>query len=77
MVRAFSLDSPAVTDGLPAWQAWAHRLDSLSARDRASPTVAAERKRAGRVILILTQYPNGLDATTPGFRQIVRDLAAS
>ncbi|KGC30005.1 MULTISPECIES: hypothetical protein [pseudomallei group] len=71
------LESPAVTDGLRAWEAWVAKLDKMPARDRADRTVIAERKRAMKVIYILQKYPQGLDARSPNFRQVVRELSAA
>lgn len=70
----FALDNPAITDGLPAWQAWAEQLTALAAQHPNDLVVADARRHAERVMTILAEYPEGLNARDPQFREVVRAL---
>lgn len=59
------LESPAVSDGITAWQAWLDRLNALSSKFSRDTSVAEEKVRAEKMILMFTLFPNGLDARNP------------
>ena len=73
-----SIDSPAVTDGLPAWKEWAQELEELarkSPENQRDISLKSERLRAARVIEILEKHPQGLSAKDPAFKAVVRALS--
>lgn len=69
----FALDNPAVTDGLPAWQAWSESLNALAQQHPEDRTIADAQAHSARMIRLLTEYPQGLSAQDPRFRAAVRD----
>lgn len=71
------LDSPAVTDGILAWENWLNQLDEMKGVYPYEHAIDSEIKRAKRVIMILTKYPQGLSATDPNFKSVVREIMNS
>ncbi|WP_139168668.1 MULTISPECIES: hypothetical protein [unclassified Duganella] len=59
------LESPAVSDGVAAWQAWLDRLNTLSPKFSRDRSVAEEKERAEKMIRMFTLFPNGVDVKNP------------
>jgi hypothetical protein len=74
-MNSMLLDSPAVSDGLSAWENWSLQLEQMKGSFPYEHAIDSEIKRAKKVIFILTKYPQGLSADHPDFKSVVREIS--
>ncbi len=70
----FLLESPAVSDGLQAWEKWERHLADLGAKHARDESIKSERARAERMIRMFRQQPDGMHSSDPRFKAVLRAL---
>lgn len=73
-MNSMLLDSPAVTDGISVWEIWLNRLEEMKGVYPYEHAIDSEIKRTKKIIMILTKYPQGLNATDPNFKSLVKEI---
>ena len=69
------LESPPATAGVVAWKAWAKQLNELPISKANDQSVKLAKARAEKMVRLMTQFPNGVSAKDPNFRNLVREFS--
>lgn len=74
-MNSMLLDSPAISDGISAWEKWTLQLEQMKGSFPYEHAIDSEIKRAKKVILILNKYPQGLSFDHPDFKSVLKEFS--